>query len=410
MFKSYSDWVREIFDDIVLVVQEFYPLFNPLFEDTKTVERGFAEAHAKELWNAGILNEKIRRQNNPLQADSITIQPYGTLEEWGVAKIGRKPFVDGSGEYLVQFTGSGGIYEAGAIFINSNTGFTYTLKERVVVNEGSSGDRVTLSTVTNLLGDRIRLTTSNESGESTGIVVSGLGGLPAALKPGDLISSTQILAGIDNPAQIIEVLVEPTEAETITEYKEDVLQAYRIPPRGGARGDYVLWGEEVSGVRRIYPYAGDDADLLGAGWLLIESTVSDGFASAELIEAVKRKIDSKIAISDPGIIIDSIVVTKLTVTITGLFGVADEDLNAAQNSILSTVENYFKSIKAFVDGVDRSTAKNDTLRRVELVAVALDAAAIYGGVLSDAYWDIGAREREAGQNEVLRLNNIVYLN
>ncbi len=408
MFKSYATWTQEIFDAIVLAIRVYFPPYDPLF-DIKSVERAFSDAHAKELWNAGILNEKIRRQNNPLQADSITKEPYGTLEEWGFAKLGRRPFGEGRGEYLVEFSGSGGVYEAGARFINSTTGFSYTLKEKVVVNEGSSGDRVTLSSLTNLLGDRVRLTTSNETGESAGIVISDLGGIPAALKPGDLISSTQILAGIDNPALITEVLVEPTESETITEYREDTLQAYRIPPRGGARGDYVLWGEEVSGVRRIYPYAGDDNDLLGAAWLLVESTIGEGLASPELIEAVIRNIDSKIATSDCGIILESVVVSKFTVTIEGFFGVASEDINAAQNNILSTVENYFKSIKAFVDGVDRSTARNDTLRRVELVAVALDAAAVYGGVISDAYWNISEREREAGQNEILRLNNVVYL-
>lgn len=408
MFKSYSNIVSEIFSAFVAAIRVFFPTYDPDF-GKKTPERGFAEGHGKELWNASLLNEKIRRQNNPLQADSDSDQSYGTLEQWGIAKIGRRPFIEGRGEYSVLFIGTGGIYEAGYNFVNSNTGFIYTLKDRVVVNEGSEGERITFTSELNFGGDQSRFSTSYETGEAYGVVVSALGGLPAALKPGNQISSTQILAGIDNPALITEVLVEPTEAESITEYRGDVLQAYRLPPRGGDRGDYVLWGEEVPGVRRISPYAGDNTGLLGAAWLIIESTIGDGSASDELIDAVRRKIDSKIAISDPGIVFESVTVTKRAVIIEGFFGVEEDDINDAKNSILTTVENYFKSIRAFVDGVDRSTSKNDTLKRVELVAVALDAAAIYGGVISDAYWNIDEREREVAQNEIFRLSFIAYI-
>lgn len=408
MFKSFANLTQEIFDEIVLVIQTFFSSYNPDF-NKKTVEKAISESHAKELWNAGLLNEKIRRQNNPLTADSITKVPYGTLEEWGIAKIGRKPFVEGRGEYRVQFEGTGGIYEAGNSFINTNTGFSYTLKERVVVNEGSGADRVNFSSTLNFNATNARFASSNETGISEGVVISDIGGIPAALKPGNLISSTQILAGINNPSLVTEVIVEPTESESITEYKEDVLQAYRISPRGGARGDYVLWAEEVSGVKRVYPYAGDNDDLLGAAWIVIESTIGDGIASPELIDAIIRKIDSKIALSDCGIVFESVIVSKFTVFIEGLYGIDPDDLNTVQNDILSTVENYFKSIKPFIDGVDRSTAKNDTLRRVELVSIIFDTVAIYGGIINDAYWNISERDREVEQNEIFRVSNIIYI-
>ena len=187
------------------------------------------------------------------------------------------------------------------------------------------------------------------------------------------------------------------------------MQSYRIPRKGFARGDCVLYAENVSGVKRAYPYAADDSDIVGSSRMYIESTLDSGFATPELIELVKMEIDSKIPLADCAIIIETIITTSLTVTIEGYTGVSADDDDDEKNAIKTSIENYFKNIRPFLDGVDRSTTKNDTIKRVDLSGIVLDALETYSGFITDAYWNAGERTKTVQENEIFRLSTVVYL-
>ncbi len=407
-FKPQIEWIVDVFESLVVVVSQFYDNYAPDFI-TKSFERGFSEALGFELYNSSMRNIEIKRQDNPLQADSITAKDYGTLEMWGLGKIGRGPFVESGGEYLVEFEGTGGIYEAGQKFTNTSTGFQYTLKERLFINSGFKSARINLSMTNNLNGPSIRLFMSNEVANAWGVVKSDTGGFKSALIPGTLLSSNNINSGINNPALVISVEKDPTENETIQEYREDVLLGYRVPPRGGARGDYVLWSEKVSGVKRAYPYAGDNNDILGAMWLLIESTFNDGVATPELLDSVLREIDIHIPLSDTGVILQTVEVARYTIYVQGITGVDLKDLDNAKISINNSLDIYIQNLKAFIDGVDRTTEKNDKMLRIELVSIVQDNVSIYGGFVGDVFWNVLETVKEVEQGKVFRLGGVVYI-
>lgn len=407
MFKSKSEWVTDIFNAVVAAVQVEYPNYTPLISE-KNINNAFSNAHSVELWDSGLQNENIRRQGNPLQADSINDVPYGNLEQWGLIKLGRLPFSTGKGEYSIQIQGSGGVYEAGLKFTNSSTGFSYTLKERVSINE-KNVKPVSYGTQHQYGEAGLTYQTNNDIEIKTAVVVADIGGLVAALSPGDELSSTQPLAGIDNPSLVIGVVTEPSDNESLTEYREDTLQAYRVPKRGGARGDYVLWADNVSGVVRVYPYASDSDDQLGSMRVFIESTDETGAASPELVDIVRRVYDLEVPTSDCAVIIQSVVVQFLPIIIDGLTGVSNNDLTAAQSDILTNCKAYFKSIRPFIDGVDRSTAQNDVLQKVELIDIVLDSIAPYNGVIENAYWNVLERTREADEGQLFRVLSVSYI-
>jgi len=83
LFNSLEEIRVALFTGIKVEIQSLFAFYNPDI-DSKNVENSISKTNAFELWNAQLLNEKIRRQDNPLQADSISQEVYGTLEEWGV--------------------------------------------------------------------------------------------------------------------------------------------------------------------------------------------------------------------------------------------------------------------------------------------------------------------------------------
>ena len=104
MFKSLNTIKTEIFNGFIAKIQPLFPGYSPDINE-KNVENALSNGNAPEVWNAGVLNEKIRRQDNPLTCNSITEQPYGTLEEWGKAKLGRGPFLANFGRYQLYYNG-----------------------------------------------------------------------------------------------------------------------------------------------------------------------------------------------------------------------------------------------------------------------------------------------------------------
>lgn len=414
MIRSFEQWKSSIFQSIVATIQAWFPDYLPILGDFN-VETGFSSAHGKELHDFGIQNEYVRKQNNPLTADSIREREYGQLEQWGFIKLRRYPYSQGKGEYLIELTGDGGIYEAGTKFTAQRNSFTYTLKETVNIGNvdengftTTSEKTLSMGTNTTLFGANVRLSMPVPDQKYYGVIVADKGGIPAALKINDELNSTIVLQGIDDPVRVVEVLVDPTNEESIEEYKEDTLQAYRIARRGGARGDIVLWCDNISGVRRVYPYAGDNEDTLGALWIVIESTENNGDASEELLDIVKRELDQLYPLSDPGVILESIIPVFLSITVNDIINIEETDRDEFERECYTSLGNYLKSVKFFIDGVDRSSSKNDTLQKIVVTSIVNDIAKTFNGYINEAYWNPSERTKEIGQNETFRLASIIF--
>lgn len=74
------------------------------------------------------------------------------------------------------------------------------------------------------------------------------------LQPGNTVSLTSPIAGVQTQATIILIANTGAEEESDDDYRQRVLTVIRNIGGGGNAFDYRRWSEEVAGVRRAYPY------------------------------------------------------------------------------------------------------------------------------------------------------------
>ena len=82
-------------------------------------------------------------------------------------------------------------------------------------------------------------------------------GLESDLQISDELKSASPLPSINDIIIVAEELTTPVAAETLDEYRSDVLETFTLAPSGGNAGDYILWASDVIGARTVFPYAKD---------------------------------------------------------------------------------------------------------------------------------------------------------
>jgi hypothetical protein len=194
----------------------------------------FASVQAAKLKLIYLVAAFIYKNIFPDTADSETLG--GTLERFGLVKLGRLPFDAIAGQYTIEVAG-----EIGAT-IQPNTTFKS-------LDTSASPDKLFICE--NLF------TFTGLTGEIT--IVALEAGVSSRLEVGDQLQVTAPIALVNSFATVLSVDVEAVEAENIEEYRLKVIQAYRSEPQGGARIDYILWASDAAGVRTIYPYVTNGA-------------------------------------------------------------------------------------------------------------------------------------------------------
>lgn len=155
----------------------------------------------------------------------------GTLERFGLIKIGRNPYPAVAGVYACEVTGIiGGVIPIGTQY---KSGLNSTNPNKLFVVETG----VTLVSPTG------------------SIIVRALEpGTGASLIVGDEIELTAPIENIDKIATVTAINVTPVAAETVEQYRKIVMDSFQLEPQGGAATDYRLWSLDVIGVRTSYPY------------------------------------------------------------------------------------------------------------------------------------------------------------
>jgi hypothetical protein len=197
-------------------------------------------------------------------------------------------------------------------------------------------------------------------------IKSVAGGVPVGLAVGDIVSSQQIVSGINSDSTVTFINVTPVNGETIEEYRSDIIDSFQLVPRGGTRADFVSWASEVSGVKKAYPYAGGDIDdengRLGGAFIYLESTSSNGVPSQSIIDQVVQKYNDKAPIVACYVTVIGIIQYFLDVKIISLV-VTPENEAVAKSLIEATIEAYFSGVRPFLDGVDREIDRNDLIQK-----------------------------------------------
>jgi uncharacterized phage protein gp47/JayE len=95
---------------------------------------------------------------------------------------------------------------------------------------------------------RIRAISSPNGGDGSGALGN--------LQPGDILEFANPLPNVATRVTVVSQAVTGADAESIDRYRARILDRIQKRPQGGAYADYKLWGEEVPGIVRVYPYAG----------------------------------------------------------------------------------------------------------------------------------------------------------
>ena len=310
----------------------------------------------------------------PDQAD--TESQGGTLERFGRVKLGRNPFPAVAGEYTVQLTGTLGTVVPGSTTFKSDDdsnapGLLYVLD-----------NQFTLDGV-----DVVQLRSLNP-------------GLEARLVAGNTLSVTQPIAGLDAVSTVILEVIEPKSAESVDDYRNDIIRSFRLTPQGGAGSDYRLWASEVQGVLNSYPYAksgsANEIDFFIEA-TTVDSIDGDGTPSSALLDDVKDAIELP-TIDRPSrkpLTVFNINYLPITVKYVEIFISGFQALTPAiEASIGSAIDLELKRTRPFVSSIDVVSEINDTVSKNKIISIitatvpgsAFGAVTIeVGGVLVDEY-------------------------
>ncbi|HMI03729.1 MAG TPA: baseplate J/gp47 family protein [Pedobacter sp.] len=325
--------------------------------DLKLVLDACASTLAGELKLCYLYIVDIQRNQFPDTAD--TAEEGGELNRMGAIKLNRQPRPATDGIYTATVTGiTGGEIRAGLTFKsndNSNSPGHLYITDDAYILPGSAGT----------------------------ITVRSLDPGPEyLLNPGDGLTATEPLIGVDQLITIATVVQIPAAAESTDLYRKTLIDSYRLEPQGGAKTDYRLWSADVQGVQRVFPYL-KNGDA-GVVQVYVEATPADstdgyGTPSGALLLAVEDAIefdpDATLPLNERGRRPIQAIPEVLPVEIKPVDVVISSlqtDNADVRASIRNNMEAYLFSIRPFIAGADLAREKNDILTAVKVQSVVND--------------------------------------
>lgn len=295
----------------------------------------------------------------------------GTLERFGRVKLGRNPFAAVAGIYEIIVTG-----EVGAVIPASQT-----FKSD---DDSTSPDKLFI------LDTEFTFTATSEM-----ITLRALTpGSEAELSVGDTLTSTSPISNVDSGAEVYAITTQPLDAETIEDYREAVLNAFRLEPKGGAATDYILWAQDAQGTQTVYPYA--KSGFPNELEIFVEATLSDsidgkGTPSAQLLLDVEDVIeydpDTTLSVLERGrrpLGIFNIDFLPVTIKEIDIEIVNWTNTTAAQLTAVTTaIKARINQMRPFVAAAYPVDQKDDIIDENKIIAVIVDEepAADFDGVI-----------------------------
>lgn len=247
------------------------------------------------------------------------------------------------------------------------------------------------------------------------------------LEVGDALTITEEVAGASRFATVISIITTGTDDEDEEVYRERVLFEKRTAGGGGNAADYKRWSEEVEGIIRAYPYAGNPlgpaSSVPGERTVFCEAQTAidpDGIPTALLLAEVRTSITTDpetglarqpLGMTDETLYVEPITRPAYNVVVYGL-NVEASDLVDAKAQMSTDLNNYFRSLRPYVDGVDSPTDRNDTITVATISETASGVAKKYGGSIQSLTFDQGSgalTEEMLDQGETAKLGILSYV-
>jgi hypothetical protein len=347
--------LKELYDGIIADLQTEYGTSIPFFG--KIFLRALAMVQAGKLKLFYLVLGKL--QKNIFIDTAESENSGGTLERFGRIKLGRNPYAAVAGQYQLTVTGSIGATIPASTTFKSNDdslspGKLFILDVAYVLVALS--DTITVRAL--------------EAGVSSKLLVN------------DKLTATAPIANVDKIATILLEPIAPIDSEDIEDYRDKGIEAYQLEPAGGSPGDYRIWGYDVAGVKKLYPFA--KTGYANEINLYIEANAVDsidglGTPSAGMLTDVEAVTELDPDITKP---IDErgrrplgvhqihylpIVVKEVDIEINGFVGLTP----TIEASILSALTTEINKIRPFVAGADVLDFKNDILDVNKIVNIIL---------------------------------------
>lgn len=334
--------LRDIIIDIrSSIVSKLIGSGSTFDEDSKSFINIFSDSVGASFKSLYLVAQKVQKNCLPDLADPE--EDGGTLDRYGRLLLGRERTSATNAEYTITVTcNSVGVGVAkiknGQTFVSDSQSKN---PQQIYIYEGA--DVLFDATTKNIT---VR---STNSGDVT------------SQNTGDYLQITNPIDYLEFSSLIISEDTTPVNKETVEEYRQKILQAYRIEAEGGSAGDYRRWTYDVIGVKESYPYTQSN----DSSAVIIFVETSTGTASSTILTNVATviEIDPDTSLLDyqrsrrpmgvANVYVKSVYINSIDITITGYIGLT----TAKQNAIQSSIVSYITNIKPYVDAID-SVANN----------------------------------------------------
>lgn len=296
----------------------------------------------------------------------VTTGSVNGVIDQGREFLGREPYPAQKATVELVLTGGNGIaIPSGTVFVCNSNGLTY-------------------STISSIAG----------SGAISAVVTCDVAGVDGNITNGEIFALQTPISGISG-SWIGTLTVSGVDNETQSEYRTKVLDAKRYKGGGSNLDDLRIWGQEVAGVARCYPYrgkfdsSGNNLGGLSSRTVFVQASSAvdpsgDGIAPVAMLNKVRSfclydpvtgKERQSCSAPDKTFFVQSIRRITFDVVIHGSSLSWNGD---AIDAIDSAISLYFSSLVPFVGGVDPISGRTNEITSVNLSGVVRDTASQWG--------------------------------
>jgi uncharacterized phage protein gp47/JayE len=319
--------IQQLYASIIADVETELNISIPLFG--RSYLRAKAMVQAGRLWLLYLVMAAIQKN---IFVDTCDEE---MLRRWGRVKLNRDPFPATQGQYTVLATGT--------------TGATIPAGTTFKANDNSQAPQklFILDVAFVLDGTNIITLRALEAGTDSKLSI------------GNQLTATAPIALVNSIVTVQTEAIEPQAAENIEDYRQKVINAFRLEPQGGSPADYRLWATEVQGIVQAYPYAASGQTSVVN--LYLESDEVDGVPTSQDLLNVQASIElptadrpSRKPVTDN---VNYLPVTPLDVVIT-----ISDYVNLTvdkETFIQNALTEMFSNIRPFVGAIDVLADRND---------------------------------------------------
>ena len=224
-------------------------------------------------------------------------------------------------------------------------------------------------------------------------------GMAGNLEENDVLNFVNPYGFIKSEAVILEVERMGLDEELEANYRERLINRFRLQPQGGALADYRIWAADVPGVLRVYPY--NDKEQPGGVLLYVSgipSVFNDRIPDKGLLKkvgevctydpetgkAIRKPLTAMLDPKNDGSYenIKPISVVEIEVAVTGVTNIEPADF---AELIKPSLKNYFLDRDLYIRGLSDDNNRTNVISKNHVITVinqiAVTAKAVFEEVV-----------------------------